>query len=135
MILVDTSVLSDVLTEDPQWLDWSSRALADAANRDDLAVNAVILAELAPLMDNWDALQDALPRTHYSWLEIPWKAAWIAGRAHLAYRRRGGARVNTLPDFFIGAHAEAERMTLLTRDPARFRTYFPKVRLVSPSKR
>jgi predicted nucleic acid-binding protein len=63
---------------------------------------------------------------------LPWTAGFLAGKAFLAYRKRGGARGAPLPDFFIGAHAAVTGLALLTRDGARYRTYFPTVRLIAP---
>ncbi len=64
---------------------------------------------------------------------VPWPAAFLAGKAYLTYRGRGGVRTSPLPDFFIGAHAAVEGMRLLTRDPARYRTYFPRLELIAPA--
>ena len=63
---------------------------------------------------------------------LPWDAAFLAARAFLRYRRKGGTRPHPLPDFYIGAHAAVAGYTLLTRDARRYRTYFPKLRLIAP---
>ena len=65
-------------------------------------------------------------------LALPYGAAFRAGRAFLRYRRAGGTRSSPLPDFYIGAHAETEGLTLLTRDVGRYRSYFPSLNLVTP---
>ena len=77
-------------------------------------------------------LDEAIPSNDYLRAALPWSAAFLAGKAFVDYRRRGGTRTSTLPDFFIGAHAAAGDLTLLTRDVARYRTYFPTVRLIAP---
>ncbi len=64
---------------------------------------------------------------------IPPEAAFLAGRAFAQYRRRGDAKRAPLPDFFIGAHAAVASYELLTRDAARYRTYFPTLPLISPT--
>jgi hypothetical protein len=132
VILVDTNVFVDIWTSDPKWGEWSARALAAAAASDTLAVNPVIYAELSIGFTTEAALDEALADAGIRRLPLPYRAAWLAARAFAAYRKRGGARVRPLPDFFIGAHAEAEGHRLLTRDAARVRTYFPKVRLIAP---
>jgi predicted nucleic acid-binding protein len=63
---------------------------------------------------------------------VPWAAGFLAGKCFLRYRRRGGARTSPLPDFYIGAHAAVGRLVLLTRDAARYRTYFPSVEVLAP---
>jgi predicted nucleic acid-binding protein len=63
---------------------------------------------------------------------IPRSALFLAGKAYLRYRAAGGARTGVLSDFFIGAHAAAEQLPLLTRDIRRYRTYFPTVELIAP---
>lgn len=63
---------------------------------------------------------------------LPWAAAFLAEKAFVQYRRNGGERQSTLPDFFIGAHAAVNDLTLLTRDVGRYRTYFPTLRIMPP---
>jgi predicted nucleic acid-binding protein len=129
--LVDTNVLLDVFTEDRRWAHWSSAAITDAAAAGRLVVNPIIYAELAPRFPQIEELDAAL--AGYLRKPLPWAAAYLAGRAHARYRRAGGTRRSTLPDFFIGAHAAIEGMALLTRDAGRYDTYFPTVELISPA--
>lgn len=129
--LVDSNVLLDVLTEDPAWLTWSMDALADAADAGPLVINPVVYAEVSVRFSSIEDLDDALPRREYERHPIPWTAAFLAAKAFTRYRRRGGTRGSPLPDFFIGAHAAVADIDLLTRDGARYRTYFPTVRLVA----
>ena len=130
--LVDANVLLDVLTEDPTWFDWSAGALVDASEFGPLWINPVIYAEVSVRFSRIEELEAALPRADYRRAALPWEAAFLAGKAFVAYRRAGGARRSTLPDFFIGAHAAVTDLTLLTRDRGRYGTYFPTVSLVSP---
>lgn len=130
--LVDSCVLLDVLTEDSQWLTWSLDALAEAAEVGPLFVNPIIYAEVSVRFSRIEDLDDALPGEDFQRIPLPWEAAFLAGKAFRDYRRGGGVKSSTLPDFFIGAHAAVRRLSLLTRDTARFRTYFPTVRIVAP---
>lgn len=130
--LVDSSVLLDVVTEDPAWFEWSSSALARCAEEGPLAVNPLIYAEVSIGFERIEELDEVLDSAGFLRLALPWEAAFLAGRCFLRYRRRGGTRSSTLPDFYIGAHALVEGHTLLTRDSARYRTYFPRLTLVSP---
>jgi len=132
VILVDTNVFVDVWSRDPAWAEWSEAALARAAEADTLAVNPMIYAELSVGFREERHLLEVLSSAGVRRLPLPYRAAWMAARAFSAYRRRGGKRTSPLPDFFIGAHAQAEGHQLLTRDPTRIRTYFPDVTLVSP---
>jgi predicted nucleic acid-binding protein len=130
-VFVDSSVLLDVFTEDPQWLDWSQAQLTRAAQRGAIIVNAVVLAEIAPRFSRIEAMRAALPSMAVI-EEIPLDAAFLAGHAHAQYRRAGGTRGAVLPDFLIGAHAAVTARPLLTRDPRRVATHIPGARLISP---
>ena len=132
VILVDTNVIVDIWTADPRWGRWSAEALARVAAADVLAVNPIIFAELSVGFATESQLDDALSGAGLRRLPLPYGAAWLAARAFSVYRKRGGRRTAPLPDFFIGAHAEAESLRLLTRDAARIRTYFPKVDVIAP---
>ena len=133
MVLIDTNVLIDVATKDSVWFDWSSKQLSRLINERKAAINQVIYAELIPLYETIRELDLSLvPSADIRRIPLPFSAAPAASRAFLAYRKSGGQKTSPLPDFFIGAHAEAEGMVLLTRDASRYRTYFPSVTLVSP---
>jgi hypothetical protein len=131
--LIDSNVLLDVLLPDPQWSDWSSEALSATRRDGRLMINPVIYAEVSTGYSSVELLERALPREVFHRDPLPWSAAFLAGKAFLAYRRRGGARRSPLPDFFIGAHAAVAGYRLLTRDATRYRTYFPTLKLVAPS--
>lgn len=132
MLLVDTNVLVDVLQDDPQWSDWSLRQLRAQTQLHALAINPVIYAELSLSFSTLEALEAAIGRMALDVQEIPRAALFLAGKAYLMYRRRGGSKAQVLPDFFIGAHAAVNGWPLLTRDATRFRTYFPRLPVVSP---
>jgi predicted nucleic acid-binding protein len=129
--LVDSSVLLDVLAPS-EWRDWSERELAAAADRGPVTINQIVYSEIAVGFEARDHLERALQRAGLARVGIPWAASWLAARAYVSYRARGGSRPTPLPDFFIGAHAAASRLPLLTRDPQRVRTYFPAVELIAP---
>jgi len=132
VILVDSNILIDVMGEDPIWAERSSRALADAANGAELAINPMIYAEISVGFPTEAALENLLGSTGLRRLDLPYAAAFVAGKAFLEYRRRGGIRSSPLPDFYIGAHAAVAGLSLLTRDLSRYRTYFPQLELLSP---
>ena len=131
-LLVDSNVLLDVLTEDPRWFPWSAETLARLANETLLAINPIIYAEVSIRFATIEGLEEALTPGSFERLPLPWEAAFLAGKCFLKYRKRGGLRGSPLPDFYIGAHAAVAGMTLLTRDATRYRTYFPKLRLIAP---
>src|SRR5262249_46055815 len=131
-ILVDSNVLLDVITDDPSWGAWSASVLSGELNRSILVINPLIFAEVSVQVDSIEALEDALPTNLYRRDQLPYEAAFLAGKAHLDYRRRGGERHSPLPDFYIGAHAAVAGFRLLTRDARRYRTYFPTVELIAP---
>lgn len=128
--LVDTNVLLDLVTDDPDWADWSIAQLDAAAIRGGLAIDDVIYAELSVRFEKIETLDATL--AGIALLPIPRPALFLAGKAFQRYRAAGGARTGVLPDFFIGAHAAVAGLTLLTRDAQRYRTYFPMIELVAP---
>ena len=132
VVLVDTNVLLDLFTDDPQWRSWSERALADALMTDGVGINQIVYAEVSLAFDDAASLDQELSGLLVARLQLPYGAAFGAARAFLRYRRAGGVREAPLPDFFIGAHAESEGLKLLTRDAGRYRTYFPAVDLIAP---
>ncbi len=131
-VLVDSNVLLDVITRDPTWFPWSSGRLAELAELHELAINPIIYAEVAVHFSSVEELDETLGADDFRRLDLPWQAAFLAGRCFLLYRKRGGARRSPLPDFYIGAHAAVSGFRLVTRDAARFRTYFPRVEIISP---
>lgn len=131
-ILVDSNVLLDVITEDPTWSTWSSASLERTADEAILVINALIYAELSIGFASIEALEEALPSDLYRREFLPYEAGFLAGKTFLRYRQAGGTRRSPLPDFYIGAHAALAGYRLLTRDPTRFRTYFPTLELIAP---
>ena len=129
---MDSNVLLDVLSEDPQWFDWSSNALAQSAESAPLVINPIIYAEVSIRFARIEELDEALPTELFRREPLPWAAGFLAGKCFQAYRQRGGAKRSPLPDFFIGAHAAINELTLLTRDAPRYRTYFPRLNILAP---
>jgi len=130
--LVDSSVLLDILTDDPEWAEWSQQAVARARDEGRLAINPIVYAEVSTGFDTIEDLDDAVPVSDFERVPLPYEAGFVAGKVFLAYRKRGGQRRSPLPDFYIGAHAAVRGYPLLTRDVTRYRTYFPSLVLVSP---
>jgi predicted nucleic acid-binding protein len=131
-VLVDTNVLIDYLDDESEWFDWSSAMLAQVADSGTVAINAIIYSELSVAYRRIEDVEDALPHSYFLRLHVPWEAAFLAAQVFREYRRHGGKRTKTLPDFYIGAHALVSNMTLLTRNARRYRQYFPKLRIISP---
>jgi predicted nucleic acid-binding protein len=131
-ILVDSNVILDILTEDPQWFEWSAQQLREYANQGELVINPIIYAEISSGFSQPEELDTAIPPDFFRRDPLPYNAAFLAGQSFLEYRRRGGERRSPLPDFYIGAHAAVVEIPLLTRDANRYRTYFPSVQLITP---
>jgi len=132
--LVDTNVLLDVVTDDPTWADWSIEQLEAAVLRGPLLINDVVYAELAVRYERIERLEAFLAEAGIEIAAMPRSALFLAGKVFQKYRKAGGQRTGVLPDFFIGAHAAVDRLDLLTRDTARYRTYFPTVTLITPDR-
>ena len=132
MLLVDTNVLVDVLQDDRQWAGWSIGQLRAQASIHQLTINPIIYAEISLSFSTIEGLDSAVSTLGLELREIPRPALFLAARAYVQYRRRGGSRLQVLPDFFIGAHAAVEGWPLLTRDASRFKTYFPTLEVIAP---
>lgn len=134
--LIDANVLIDVLgAEGFPWRGWSLAALKQSFDDGVIVFSAVVWAELSS-----PAVHDAVLTRAFAWLrpqreDFPYAAAHTAGVAHCLYRQGGGARERILPDFLIGAHAQVAGHRLLTRDPRRYRAYFPGLEIVAPDTR
>ena len=130
--LVDSCVLIDVLADDPRWADWSLDQLERAGQLAPLVINPLILAEVSPRFERAADLEAALAGLPLVRKPLPWDAAFLAGQAFKVYRLSRGAKTSPMPDFYIGAHALVENLQLLTRDATRYRSYFPRLRLIAP---
>jgi predicted nucleic acid-binding protein len=130
--LVDSSVILDIVTDDPDWAEWSAEALAKARDEGRLVINPIVYAEVSTGFDRVEDLDDAVSPDDFRREQLPYEAGFLAGKALLAYRRRGGQKRSPLPHFYIGAHAALREYRLLTRDASRYRTYFPTVDLIAP---
>ena len=131
-VLVDSNVLLDLITSDPDWADWSADAVRNAADTSRLVINPIIYAEISVGFSRIEDLDATISRELFEREALPYEAAFLAGKSFLEYRRRGGGKRSPLPDFLIGAHAAISGYRLLTRDAARYRSYFPKVALIAP---
>ena len=133
MILVDTNVLIDIVSDDPLWAEWSQQRLAAAATQDQLAINDIVYAELSVRYETIEELDVMLRDAQLVSVPIPRTALFLAGKAFQRYRTAGGVKTGVLPDFFIGAHAVVSDSVLVTRDAARYPTYFPGIKLIAPN--
>lgn len=131
-VLVDSNVIFDLLSSDAEWFDWSVDAIESAAQTARLVINPIIFAEVSIRYSDVRDVDEAVPREMFDRESLTYEAAFLAGKVFVRYRRQGGTRTAVLPDFFVGAHAMVAGYRLLTRDPARYRTYFPRLVLIAP---
>jgi predicted nucleic acid-binding protein len=132
MVLVDTNVILDVATEDASWSDWGRHQLVHWLDAGPVVINTIVYGEFGFACERIEILDALLPAHLYDYLAIPREAAFLAARAHGAYRERGGTRQMNRPDFLIGAHALMENLALLIRDGRRYRQAFPELKLITP---
>jgi predicted nucleic acid-binding protein len=130
-VLVDSNVLLDLFTDDPGWAAWAEARLAEAFDAGQVVINPLVYAEISVAFERVETLEAALPE-QLGREDLPWEAAFLAGKCFVHYRRRGGTRRSPLPDFYIGAHAAVTGRALLTRDASRYRTLLPTLTLISP---
>jgi predicted nucleic acid-binding protein len=131
-ILVDSNIILDIFLDDPNWAEWSESKLVKFSSKKKLFINPVVYTEVSMGFQRIEELEFALSQTGFQMLEIPKEALFLTGKAFLTYRKNKGTKRSPLPDFYIGAQAAILKLDLLTRDPSRYRTYFPTVQLISP---
>ncbi|MEO7651706.1 MAG: type II toxin-antitoxin system VapC family toxin [Bryobacteraceae bacterium] len=131
-VLVDSNVLIDVSTNNKVWAEWSEQAIAQLSEYVPLIINPIIYAEVSAGFSTIEELDEALPVQIFRREPLPWEAGFLAAKCFVAYKRRGGQRRSPIPDFYIGAHAAIRGFALLTRDPARYRSYFPRLTIIAP---
>lgn len=132
-VLIDSNILLDIFTEDKQWYDWSSSKVMLYAETETLVINPVIYAEISIGFQKIEDIEAAIPTEFIRREDIPYEAAFLAGKCFKKYKAAGGQKSSPLPDFFIGAHAAIMQWSLITRDKGRFTTYFPKLNIISPA--
>lgn len=132
MVIVDSNIIFDLWDQDPVWAPWSVQQLRTLSASHDLAINAIIYAEISARFSSQANLDKTVNNLGLIISDIPREAAFLAGKAFLQYRRKGGIRSSVLPDFFIGAHAASLHCAILTRDTRAYATYFPDVSLIAP---
>ena len=130
--ILDSNVVVDLLLIEPDWHEWSAKQISSFAASGPLVINPIVFAEAAPRFNNADALRKSMMLLGLTFEQLPWEAAFMAGKAHARYRRSGGSRERTLPDFLIGSHAQFGGYRLVTRDAQRYRTYFPNLEIIAP---
>ena len=131
-MLIDSNVLLDVFTQNKKWFEWSSETLERSAERDLLYINPIIYSEISVGFKRIEELESALPSDYIQRDDLPYEAAFLAGKCFLKYRKAGGAKCSPLPDFYIGAHAAIKGWSILTRDKGRYQTYFPTLGVIAP---
>ena len=130
--LIDTNVLLDLVTDDPDWAEWSIQQLDAAFLRGPLLINDIVYAETSIRFARIEDLEVLLIDGRLNMAPLPRPALFLAGKVFQRYRAAGGTRTGVLPDFFIGAHAAVADLPLLTRDAQRYRSYYPSVALITP---
>ena len=131
-VLVDSNILIDIFSDNPDWADWSLNRLSHLSDTSNLYINPVIYAEVSIGFKEIESFNEVLKTLPLKYEEIPREALFLAGKAFVNYRRTEGKKTTTLPDFFIGAHASVMGWSIITRDPKRMSYYFPKLKIISP---
>ena len=131
-VLIDSCVILDLLTNDPKWANWSESILEQYSQTNTLYINSIIYTEVSMGFEKIEELEDAISQLGVKVIEMPRETLFLTGKAFLKYRKNKGTKNSPLPDFFIGAHATVSKFHLITRDLAKYKTYFPQVKLIHP---
>ncbi len=132
-VFVDSCVLLDLFTDDENWADWSERTLEKYSQTNTLYINSIVYTEISIGFNKVEEVESAIEELGIKVLEMPREASFLTGKAFLKYRKSKGNKISPLPDFFIGAHASVSGFDLITRDLAKYKTYFPQIKLIHPS--
>lgn len=130
MILVDSNVAIDALDARAADHGWALEQLGHAASNGGF-FNHIVVAEISVRAEDEGELARMLEVLGLPVEPLDDGVAFRAGQAFKTWIRNGGRRGALLPDFLIGAHAATRKAHVLTRDPRRFRTYFPEVELIT----
>jgi len=131
-VFVDSCVLLDLFTDDKDWGEWSENILEKYSQTNTLYINSIVYTEISIGFKKIEEVEKAISELNIKVLEIPREALFLTGKAYLKYRKNKGTKNSPLPDFFIGAHVSVEKFSLITRDINKYKTYFPKVKLIHP---
>ena len=131
-VFIDSCVLLDLFTNDPDWAEWSESVLEGYSLTNTLYINSIVYTELSMGFKKIEELESAIGVLNLKVLEMPREALFLAGKVFLKYRKNMGTKISPLPDFFIGAHASVSQFQLITRDLNKYKTYFPQVKLIHP---
>ncbi|WP_419659368.1 PilT domain protein [Desulfosarcina variabilis str. Montpellier] len=131
-IFVDSNVILDLFLDDPKWAQWSETTLEHYARHGRLYINPVVYSEISIGFERIEDLEQAVGTAGFQMVPILSEALFLAGKVFMTSRKRSGRKTSPLPDFFIGAQAAVLTLPLMTRDVARYRTYFPSLRLIHP---
>ena len=131
-VFIDSCVLLDIFNADRTWGNWSSNILHSLSNENQLVINIIVFTEIAFNFDSSDKLMNTLELLNIQVLDIPFNAAFNVSRIFKSYRKNKGDKKSPMPDFYIGEHAKTLGVPLVTRDTARFKTYQPNLKLITP---
>jgi predicted nucleic acid-binding protein len=129
-ILIDSCVLLDLFTDDPNWAQWSESMLEKYSQTNTLYINSMVYTEISIGFKKIEEVEEAMTQLEIKVLEIPREALFLTGKVFLQYRKNQGTKTSPLPDFFIGAHAAVSKFDLITRNSGKYQTYFPQVKLI-----
>lgn len=131
-VFVDSCVLLDLFTDDKDWGEWSENILEKYSQTNTLYINSIVYTEVSIGFKKIEEVEKAISELNIKVLEIPREALFLTGKAYLKYRKNKGTKNSPLPNFFIGAHVSVEKFSLITRDINKYKTYFPKVKIIHP---
>lgn len=130
--LVDTNIWIDCIDANSTWHEWAIEQLQRLSERSPLHVNLIVYTELLVPGPDICALDELLDVYDTFRTPLPWACAGLTAAAFALCRSRGGSKLKPMPDFYIGAHAAVANMSVLTRDPTSYRSYFPRLVVVAP---
>lgn len=138
MIAIDSSVLIDLLGDNPGMADAAEQCVRDALAHGPVVLCDVVVSEITAGLGHGADIMDVVEEMGMRHSPVDRRAAIRAGEMQRRYKERrraaglAGTLPRTVPDFIVGAHALLQCNALITRDAGFFRDYFKGLKIIVP---
>jgi len=137
---LDTSAIMSAINAGETHHAWSVAQIEARRAEGPLIIADIVYSELSAGMASREDTDAAIAEWALERLRGSDDALFMAGKAYKAYRSKKRSpgefpKSNVLPDFLIGALAQAEGVPLMTTNQDDFLAYFPDLEVIYPGGR